>query len=122
MNYNAADIVGRLEELRHEKLSEYDQNNIEIWHKGRELAVTVATPGWQVALDLLQTYVVKSVEELIKTDPKYTDTVLSGHVISFVAGRLLTIFKQDVNSWVESSRQAPGIIKETIDSQKDLNL
>jgi hypothetical protein len=122
MEYNAADIIGRLESLRQHKLSEKDQNDVIIWEKGRKLATTVSTEGWAVAVELLQTYVIKSLEELAGTDPQDKESVLAGHSITFVASRLLQIFQQDVNNWIESSRYTPQVIKETIDSQAKLDL
>jgi hypothetical protein len=122
MIYNAADIIGRLEELRGSKLSDKAQSEIESWEKGRKLATTVQTEGWSVAIELLQSYVVKSVEQLVSTDPADNESVNAGHAVSYVASRLLKIFQEDVNAWIELSRRTPEVVKETIDSQSKLEL
>jgi hypothetical protein len=122
MEYNAADIIGRLNDLRGSKISDKDQNEIESWEKGRKLATTVQTEGWPVAIELLQSYVVKSVEQLVATDPADVPSRNANHAISYVASRLLKIFQEDVQSWIELSRRTPTVIKETIASQDRLEL
>jgi hypothetical protein len=122
MKFNAAEIVERLEIIRGAKLNSGEQSEVEVWEKGRRLATTVSTEGWPVAIELLETYVVKSVEALASTDPKDQDEVLTNHVISYIASRLLQIFKQDVARWIETSRSTPRVIKESFDSESKLNL
>jgi len=122
MQYNAASIIERLEAIRGGKLDGRDQDEIQTWEKGRRLATTTSTEGWPVAIELLTNYVVRSLEGLASTDPLNKEEVLAAHAVTFVAGRLLKIFQEDVNSWVESSRQTPKVIKETIDSQSKLDL
>ena len=122
MEYDAADIIGRLESLRGQKLSEGDQVSIETWEKGRKLATTVSTEGWPIAIELLTNYVVKSLQDLANTDPREKEEVMAAHSVTFVASRLLKIFQEDINSWIESSRITPKVIKETIDSQSKLEL
>ena len=122
MEYNAADVVGRLEALRGTKLTSGEQQSIEDWEKGRKLASTVNSEGWPVAVELLTSYVVKSLEDLASTDPMDKESVLAAHAVTFVSSRLLKIFQQDVNTWVESSRTTPKVVKETIDSQASLQL
>jgi hypothetical protein len=122
MKYNAAEIIERLEQIRGNKLSGRELSDVEIWEKGRRLATTVSTEGWPVAVELLESYMIKSLEALASTDPKDTDDVVVNHAVTFVASRLVQIFKQDVANWVESSRVTPTVIKETIDSQSKLDL
>jgi hypothetical protein len=122
MEYNAGDIIERLESLRGQKLSEGDQVSIETWEKGRKLATTVSTEGWPIAIELLTNYVVKSLQDLANTDPREKEEVMAAHSVTFVASRLLKIFQEDINSWIESSRITPKVIKETIDSQSKLEL
>lgn len=106
-------LVEKLEIVNDKPLSEEDRDEVERWRKGRDLAFVVNSQGWDVIREMLQSYVTKEVDRLLSVDPGKGDEVLAAHAVAYSANRIYTIFMQDVQSCIETTR-TPLIVRESI--------
>jgi hypothetical protein len=106
------DIQEQIEKLNGKPLAEEDRAEIELWQKGRDLAHQVNGPGWNVVLEMLQSYVTQNVNTLMNTDPSKTSEVAATHAIMFAAGRIFRIFQEDVAAAIQASRKTPEIVRQ----------
>lgn len=108
------DIANQLEQLTGKPLDPADQADIQLWEKGRALAHQVNSPGWDVVIEMLQSYVTQHVNTLMATDPINTDEVLATHAVMYAASRIFHLFQEDVARAVEASRKTPEALKQGI--------
>jgi hypothetical protein len=109
---NRGDLVGHLEAINGRNLDPEQQEDIERWQKGREIAHVVNSPGWGVILEILGSYAAKECDRLVNTDPGNKDAVLAAHATAFAAGRIFTLFVEDVQNLVTSSSRVPDSVRE----------
>lgn len=118
--YTSKDIIERLEQIQQKVLEQSEKDSIEHWEKCRKLATTVNTEGWPVAVELLYSYVVHSVERLVAIDPSEKENVGAQHAVAYVASQLLNIFNGDVKRMIENSHRTPEPVKQVLQSQLEL--
>lgn len=103
--------INQLETLHNRSLEPEEKNEVEIWLKGRALAQVVGFPGWEVAIEMLQSYAEKEIQDLIKTDPAEKEKILSYHAVAFAADGIFRRFTEDTKNFVEASRNTPNLVK-----------
>jgi hypothetical protein len=108
------DISEQLENINGKALEPDERADIDLWNKGRQLAHQVNSPGWDVVLEMLQSYVTSNVNTLMNIDPKHHEEVLATHAVMFAAGRIFRLFQEDVASAIEASRKTPEVLKQGI--------
>lgn len=106
------ELAQQLESINGRGLGEEEQYQVEEWQKGRALAHTVNSPGWDVALGLLGSYATNETETLLRTDPVNEKAVLAAHSLAFSAARIYNLFIDDVQRLVTVSQQVPEVVKE----------
>lgn len=106
------EIVDQIESIGGKPLEPEDKADIELWQKGRQLAHQVNSPGWSVVLEMLQSYVTQHVNVLMNTDPVKRDEVISNHAVMFAAGRIYSLFQEDVANAIAASRKIPEVVKD----------
>lgn len=111
-----SDVATTLEEINSRKLDETEQYDIELWQRGRALAHCVNSQGWEVVIDLLRGYADKEAVRLISIDPGDREAVLAAHAVAYAAGRIYTIFVEDVANLVQRSQAVPTVVREGLKS------
>lgn len=111
---NVDQVTAQIENAIQGNLTEEQHDEIELWIKGRSLATTVATPGWEVVLDMLQAYVADSIQRLMAIDPADTNSVLAEQSVAFAANKIVRRLVEDVQNAVEASRRTPEIAKKAV--------
>jgi hypothetical protein len=107
----------KISEVLNRQLDEQELSEIQLWEKGRQLAQIVMLPGWQVALEMLQTYPMHALQDLAMTDPSAKDEIAINHSIAFVGNRILVRFQEDVAAAIEAAKQPPPAVKEAVTPQ-----
>lgn len=105
-------IIAQLETIRGKELTPEERDEIVLWEKGRSLAHQVNAPGWDVVLEMLQSYATNEIETLARTDPSNRDAVLAAHAIFYAANGIFVRFKEDVFRAIEASRKTPESLKQ----------
>jgi hypothetical protein len=106
--------TAKLTQIINRELTEEEQYNLSMWEKGRALAQIRVLPGYDVILEMLQSYVAKAAKEVTQLDPKDKDEINAASTVLIVANQLVTKFQQDVEAAVEAARKPPEVIKETL--------
>lgn len=104
-------MIAVIETAKQEALSQDEIDEIELWEKGRALAQLTSQYGWEVALEMLKSYVTDQIENLMNTDPGNRDEVQACHAVAFAANRVYNTFIQDVQNAVRASSETPECIK-----------
>lgn len=95
-------------------LTSDQQEEIDLWNKGRSLGFVVNSQGWDVIREMMSGYVTKEVDRLLSVDPGNRDEVLAAHAVAFAASRIFTVFVEDVQRAVNAARSTPPIVKERL--------
>jgi hypothetical protein len=106
--------TAKLTQILNRQLTEEEEYNITMWEKGRALSQIRVLPGFDVVLEMLQSYVAKSAEEITKIDPKDRDEVNAASTVFIVANQLFIKFKQDVDAAIEAARKPPAVLSESL--------
>lgn len=105
-------MVDRLEKMANRPLNDEEKYSVDQWYKGRALAQIAITDGWQIAIDMLKSYAADMAEACMNTDPADKENILANHAMAHAAGKIYTLFQQDVNKAIEASRTTPDVVKE----------
>ena len=105
-------IVSQLEALRGGELTPEEKNEIVLWEKGRALAHQINAPGWDVVLEMLQSYATNEIATLARTDPSKKEEVLAAHAVFFAANGIFVRFQEDVQAAIDASRRTPEALKQ----------
>lgn len=105
-------LADQLQAMNGRVLAEDEQFEIDVWQKGRLLAQTVNTPGWDVVLEILNGYADKEANTLLRTDPANKEDVLAAHAVAYAASRIFTIFTEDVRTLITSAQHVPAVVKD----------
>lgn len=95
-------------------LTDEQQEEIDLWNKGRSLGFVVNSQGWDVIREMMGSYVAKEVDRLLSIDPGSRDEVIAAHAVAFAARRIFTVFVEDVQRAVNAARSTPPIVKERL--------
>jgi len=106
---SAEALVDHLERAGLE-LSPEERAEIDLHQKGRALAQKVNFPGWQVALEMLQSYVLKATEVLVNMTPG-DPAVPTAQAAASAASQIYSKFVQDVQAAISASEQTPEVLK-----------
>ena len=109
---DASVMFDRVESARGFPLTDEEKHEISMWGKGRALNGVVATEGWQVILEMLQSYAADALQRLVNTDPKQKEDVLAEHCVAFTAGKIYNNFVQDAQAAIDASVKTPDVIKD----------
>lgn len=104
----------RFEKVIGRNLEDEERDRITLWEKGRHLQQMVSLPGWQVVLEMLQSYPVEALKEIVKIDPSLREEVISQHAIAFAGSRMFTLFQEDVAKAVEAAKHPPEFVREAL--------
>lgn len=105
-------LVEKLETVNNKPLSGDERDEVERWRKGRALAFVVNTEGWDVIREMLQSYATQEIDRLLAVDPGNRDEVMAAHATAFAANRIYTLFLDDVQQCIASTR-TPEIVRQT---------
>jgi hypothetical protein len=105
-------MLDRLETMRKQPLTDEEKHEVNLWNKGRALSQIIVTEGWEVVLEMLQSYAGDAIEQLMKIVPGDDKEVVFQHAVAYAAGKIYTNFISDANQAVEASRVTPGCVKE----------
>lgn len=108
---NVDQVTAQIEKAINGNLTDEQHEEIELWIKGRSLATTVSTPGWEVILEMLQSYVAKSIQKLATIDPAKKDEVAAEHAVYYTANQIVRRFVEDVDYAIQYSRKTPDVVK-----------
>ena len=108
--------VLRLEQLLDRELRPEEQNQVALWEKGRALAQMKSMFGWDVILEVLQSYPLQAMDDLMRMDPASTprDERDAQQILAFAANRIFQNFQADVASAIDASRKPPDVITEQL--------
>src|SRR5437660_4261202 len=95
-NHSSEVMVDRLRGLLNRDLTEDETTSIYHWQKGRALQQTLATAGWEVVVEMLQSYAETAIQDLLSTDPANERNVIANHAVAFAANRIFRLFLDDV--------------------------
>jgi hypothetical protein len=107
------DVVN-LERILDRELSAEEQNQVSLWEKGRALAQMRAMYGWDVIIEMLQSYPLKAMDELMRMNPSEGPLVNAQQAVAFGAHKVFMNFQADVDAAIEASRQPPDVITEQL--------
>jgi hypothetical protein len=102
--------VDQLEQILDRPLNEEESRAIDLWEKGKLLAQQVMAPGWNVVLEILQSYPLKATADLMEIDPAQDKEVLAQQAVAFATQRMFTNFKADVLRAIEAAKHPPEIV------------
>jgi hypothetical protein len=108
------EFLKQIQTINGRGLSGEEQDEIERWQKGRDLAHVVNSPGWDVVLEMLRSYAAKETERLVNTDPGDKDAVLAAHATAFAASRIFTLFVEDAQNLITQTSTVPEPVKEAM--------
>lgn len=106
------DLISLIEKSNGKLLTDEERAEIELWEKGRALLHQVNGPGWNVVLEMLQSYVTQHVNSLMALDPVQKDEVAATHAVMYAAGRIFRLFQEDVQSAIDAARHTPEVLKQ----------
>lgn len=109
---SADQIISSLEQLNG-PVSEEEKAEIDLHQKGRALAQVVNFYGWEVALEMIQSYVTGSVSALVNLAPG-DPTVPTAHAAASAMNDFYIKFVQDVQIAIEASSKTPEVLKRSI--------
>ena|SRR5260221_172336 len=115
-------MIERLESFRGEPLTQDEKDELILWDKGRSLNQIVSLNGYEVILEMLQSYAEKAIQELLNADPASKEDVLANHSIAFVSHKIFRNFVTDVNNAVEASKKTPEFLKKSLRNPAEGNL
>jgi len=107
---NTNEITAKLEELAGQELDEEQKLEIALWQRGRNL-LAIPPHARDEILAMLDEYVLKDADDLLATEPKDKDEVLARHAIAHAASRVVTRFRNDWNTAVDSAQRTPEVVK-----------
>lgn len=105
------DFAGMVEEAQGEPLTQEDYNEIQLWENGKELLSIVSTPGWEIALNTLESFRESATEQLLEVLPGDTDRILAAHAVAFAAASINQNFRNAIQTAVEAAKTTPEVLK-----------
>jgi hypothetical protein len=110
------ELTRQVEAAAARNLSDDEQIEIEAWQRGRRLAHTANSPGWDDVLDLLKHYSLQESSRLLSITPGDKDAILGAHAVAFAAERIYRLFVEDVQSSILLAREVPPVITDNLRS------
>lgn len=107
------DVVN-LERILDRELNAEEQNAVSLWEKGRALAQMRAMYGWDVIVEMLQSYPLKAMDELMRMSPSEGPLVNAQQAVAYGAHKVFMNFQADVDAAIEASRRPPDVITEQL--------
>ena len=104
----------RFEQVIGRRLEDEERDRITLWEKGKALQQMVSMPGWQVLLEMLQSYPVNALKELAAIDPRERDEVLAQQSVAYAGNRIYLNFQEDVANAVLAAKKPPDFISAAI--------
>lgn len=95
-------------------LTEEEESQVQLFEKGRALSDIRRTLGFDVILEMLQSYVAKAAQRCMETDPAQKDEAAANQAVAYAINRLYVAFKQDVDEAIEASHRPPEVILEQL--------
>ncbi len=108
-------MIERLESVRG-PLTEDEKDELILWDKGRALLQITSLNGYEVVLEILQSYAEKAIQQLIATDPANRDEVLANQSVAFASNKMFRNFVEDVNNAITASAKTPEFLKQQVRS------
>src|SRR5258708_39213572 len=108
-------MIERLESVRG-PLTEDEKDELILWDKGRALLQITSLNGYEVVLEILQSYAEKAIQQLIATDPANRDEVLANQSVAFASNKMFRNFAEDVNNAITASAKTPEFLKQQVRS------
>jgi hypothetical protein len=102
-------LVSRLEYNLQRPLSSEEQNEVEIWERGRTLGQVVNTEAWEILCATIQAYADDAVEQLLRLRPG-DENVTEAHAAAHALTQLCFKFKEDVNNAI--NMQTPEVVRQ----------
>lgn len=101
--------IENIEQAVGRPLSEEEQTEVILWQKGKALQQLSAFPGWQVVLEMLESYAQNSTDECVRTDPGQPDEVRANQAVAFAMRRVVNSLLSDINAAVNAD--IPDVIR-----------
>jgi len=106
--------LSALQRVLDRKLQPEEEYQIEQWEKGKALQEMQHFLGWEVILEMLQSYALKALTELTQIDPSDEREVRAQQAVAFAANRIFKNFRDDVAKAIEAAKSPPPVILEQL--------
>lgn len=111
---DTADAISRLiETTRGAGLNDEERGQIELWQKGKALQQLTSVYGWEVLLEMMQSYPQDAIRQLLIVPPGDNDRVIAAHAVAYALNDFYTKFIEDVNNAIENGK-APDFVKQNV--------
>jgi hypothetical protein len=111
--HNRLDVAS-LERVLGRPVNSEEEYRIEQWEKGKALQEIQNFFGWEVVLEILQSYVLKALKDLAETDPSQEQDVRAQQAVAFAANRLYKNFRADVDRAIKAAKSPPRVVLEQL--------
>jgi hypothetical protein len=106
--------IASLERVLERPIDTEEEYCIEQWEKGKALQEIQSFFGWEVVLEMLQSYVLKALKDLAETDPSQEQDVRAQQAVAFAANRLYKNFRADVERAINAAKSPPQVVLEQL--------
>lgn len=110
VNKDSAEQMIDLFKNRGFQVTEQDQFEIELFHKGRALQQIVGFYGWDVLREMIQSYSTQALSDLVNMPPG-DERVLCAHAAASALHEAYSKLVQDIQAAIDAAAQTPEIIK-----------
>lgn len=85
------------------------------WVNGQELKHIIDTPGYEIIMYKLQTYMDEGIKTLFRnTNPTDEKAVLANFAVGYAACEIFERLKNDINNDIIASQTVPDVIKQGV--------
>ena len=111
---DTSEAIARLiETARGSGLTPEEKGEIDLWQKGKALQQLSGFYGWDVLLEMLQSYPAHAVKQLLAVSPGDNERIIAAHAVAYALSDFYDKFIQDVQSAIDGAK-APEFAKQEL--------
>lgn len=104
-----------LETLRGSGLTQEELDKLNIRRRVQDLYYVTQMPGWDVVLDIMQTYPQAALRSLLNTEPGKVKEIIGRHAEAYAANKFMLNFIDSVNTILSEAKISENAVEEILD-------